>query len=447
MSILLSGPCFSQQAPPLSLRYNEDYSHLKNDTSKSWYKNIKYIPLRKLASVYISIGGEYRYQMQYIKNEDWSDAPNKEYTAIYNRFLQHVDFHIGKKIRFFGQLVGTTVSGKPLPVRSIDENRLDIQQVFADFNFLSNSKTKLVFRAGRQELLYGSQRLIAVREGPNNRLSFDAIKAYYQKRNLEIDLFYSQPVRNRSGVFDDPVNRNERLWSAYFVVNKVPLVQNADLYYIGYQNKNRSFNTIPASENRHSIGLRLWKNEKAFQYDIEGLYQFGAIGEGSVDAYTASANITYQLYRLKFLPVIGLKAEVISGDKSATDKRINTFNPLFPRGAYFGLAALIGPVNLIDLHPSFEIKLHRKLSFTGDYDIFWRYSVADGIYGANTVMLYPAAISKKIGDQLGISFEYRPAQFLEITTEFTFFRAGSYLKEVTTGKNILFAAIAGQLKF
>lgn len=439
-------PVYCQQVPLLNLRYNEDYSVLKNDTSKKWYKAIKYIHLKKSTSLYVSIGGEYRYQLQYLKNEDWGDAAKKEYTAIHNRLLLHGDFHIGKRFRFFGQFVSTTVTGKEPPIRSIDENLLDVHQAFADLTIIDNIN-KLIIRTGRQELLYGSQRLIAVREGPNNRLSFDAVKAFYVKNNLQVDLFFSHPVRNRTGVFDDLINHTEKLWGTYVTVNKLPVIRNADFYYIGYQNKNKNFDTIVATENRHSIGVRLWKSEKAFQYDIEALYQFGKIGSGTINAYTASANITYKFHLLKFTPVIGLKTEVISGDKSAKDRKMNTFNPLFPRGSYFGLAALIGPVNLIDLHPSVEIRLHRKIAFVADYDMFWRYSGADGIYGANAAIIYPAAFSKHIGNQLGISIEYTPIQYLEISPELTFFKAGSYLKEVSAGKDIVFAAITIQFKF
>jgi hypothetical protein len=447
ISCLINKPVYCQHVPVLNLRYNEDYSVLKNDTSKNWYKAIKYLPIKSSTSSYLSIGGEYRHQLQYLKNENWGNASKQENTAVYNRLLLHGDLHIGKRFRFFSQLVSTTVSGKEAPVHSIDENSLDVQQVFADFNILNSSKNKLLIRAGRQELLYGSQRLIAVREGPNNRLSFDAIKMFYKKKNLQIDLFYSQPVRNRTGVFDDPINHDEKLWSAYVVVNKLPAIHNADFYYIGYQNKNNTFNTISATENRHSIGVRLWKKENEFQYDIEALYQFGKIGSGAINAYTASAYLTYQFNQLKFNPVIGIKTEVVSGDKSATDEKVNTFNPLFPRGAYFGLAALIGAVNLIDLHPSVEIQLHPAILFTADYDIFWRHSIADGVYGANTALLYPAAHGKHTGNQLGISVEYTLMQYLKITPAFTYFKADKYLKEVSKGKDILFAAITIQLKF
>lgn len=65
-----------------------------------------------------------------------------------------------------------------------------------------------------------------------------------------------------------------------------------------------------------------------------------------------------------------MKTEIISGDKHSDDNHLQTFNPLYPRGAYFGLVALIGPSNLIDIHPSINFTLTEKLGLGFDYDIF-----------------------------------------------------------------------------
>ncbi|QNA45921.1 alginate export family protein [Lacibacter sediminis] len=436
-----------QQVPLRNLRYDEDYSVLKTDTVRGWYNSVKFIPLSSSRNSFLSFGGEYRYQLQYFKNENWGDIPKEEYMAVYNRLLIHSDLHIGKHFRLFGQLVSTSTSGRVEPARSVDENWLDVHQVFLDVNLLNRQKDKLVIRAGRQELLYGSQRLISVREGPNNRLSFDALKLFYKRHNFEADAFYSKPVRVCVNVFDDPVNQNEQLWSSYLVFKDVPLIQHVDVYYIGYQNTKKSYNNIAATETRHSVGTRLWKWTGAFRYDVETLYQFGMMGDVVINAYTVSANLQYHFRKLKLKPVAGLKTELISGDVLAGDNRINTFNPLFPRGAYFGLVALIGPVNLIDIHPSIEIELCKGLLFIADYDLFWRYSQADGIYGPNAELIYPAGSGKYIGDQLGLSFDIVPSQHVSISPEFTFFRAGKYLKDVSPGKNIIFSAITLQFKY
>lgn len=448
ISILLIGNfIYCQHSSILNLRYDEDYSLLKYDSSRNWYKNIKYIQLYNSTQSFISLGGEYRYQIQYIKNEDWGDASEKENSFVFNRLLFHGDLHFNKRIRVFGQVSSTTASKRGSDISPVDENLLDVQQLFTDITILKNEKNNLKVRVGRQEFLYGSQRLISVREGPNNRLSFDAIKVFFQKQNFQVDFLYSFPVRIQNGVFDDPINHNEKLWSIYLVKNKLNIIQNADLYYIGFVNKRSLFTTTPSKENRHSFGLRIWKYDPPFTYDLEGVYQFGKIGPAIINAYTASANIAYQFDKLIFSPTVRFKTEAISGDYSVADQEINTFNPLFPRGAYFGLAALIGPVNLIDFHPSVELELHPKILFSADYDMFWRFSSNDGIYRSNATLLYPKAINKHIGNQLGLSIEYTPVQYLEISPELTWFQTGKYLKEVSSGKDILFTALTIHLKF
>jgi hypothetical protein len=42
---------------------------------------------------------------------------------------------------------------------------------------------------------------------------------------------------------------------------------------------------------------------------------------------------------------------------------------------------------------------------------------------------------------------YTPNQFLYFRAEFTWFKAGDYLRDVSPGKDILFAALTAQLKF
>jgi hypothetical protein len=49
---------------------------------------------------------------------------------------------------------------------------------------------------------------------------------------------------------------------------------------------------------------------------------------------------------------------------------LQTFNPLFLKGAYFGQVAFFGPANLIDLHPSLKIHVAKHLELIADWDFF-----------------------------------------------------------------------------
>jgi hypothetical protein len=147
--------------------------------------------------------------------------------------------------------------------------------------------------------------------------------------------------------------------------------------------------------------------------------------------------------------VVGLKTELISGDRHYGDQVLNTFNPLFPNGGYFGLAALFGPLNLYDLHPSVSLALNERLDFAIDYDAFWRQSDQDGIYTIRGRIIYSGKNSSKlfIGQQFSTDLQYVPNRFLFLKGEFKWFHTGGFLKEVGTGKDIFFVCATMRIRF
>jgi Alginate export len=313
----------------------------------------------------------------------------------------------------------------------------------------SAAKTKWLLRIGRQEFAYGSQRLIAVRDGPNNRQSFDALKGIFTAGNYKADLFFSHYVKAKKQLFDDGFNKDSKFWGAYLVRNKIPFLHNIDLYYLGLWKRKAVFDDGVAKEVRHSIGNRIWNNTGRVKYDMEAVYQFGKFAKKNISAWTLSFNTAYKLSQTGLKPEIGLKTEWISGDAAYDDNKLQSFNPLFPRGGYFGLASLIGPANLFDIHPSLTLELTRKLFVDIDYDIFWRYSVNDGIYTPGVALIYSGKNNsyKNIGRQLTTDLVYMPNNFLYFRGEFTWFDAGSFLRAAGSGKDILFTGITAQIKF
>lgn len=443
--VISSVRSFAQNIPAFKqLRYDEDYSVLHKDSTKSWYNSIKFAALSKNHRAYVSVGGDIRYQYLWFKNEGWgeSEADNDGY--ILTRYLVHADVHAGKHFRTFIQLQSSLANGMVKTPSPVDENQLDLHQAFVDIG-----SQDLTFRIGRQELLYGSQRLVSVREGPNNRHSFDAAKLIYKAKLVKGDLFFSYYVRSKQKIFDDGFNKNTRFWGLYTVWNQVPLLKNVDLYYFGLHNKKATFDDGTGKEIRHTAGSRIWNTQNDWRYDIEGLYQFGKFASKNISAWSFSVNTGYKFSKIKFKPEVGIKTEWISGDAKYDDDKLQTLHPLFPRGGYFGLVSLIGPANLFDIHPSLTFDLTQKLGLNMDYDVFWRYSKNDGIYGPNVAVIYSGRNSsrKYIGRQFSTDLVYTPNNNLYFRAEFTSFKAGDYLKDVGPGKNILFTAFTAQLKF
>jgi hypothetical protein len=430
------------------LRYEEDNSKFKNDSTGSFYKKIKYMVL-DTNRCYLSLGGEVRYQYFNYKNAGWGTEPEDRDGFVLSRLLSHADLHIGKHVRIFSQIQSSLIAGSIGQNSAVDENPLDVHQLFIDLSLSGNREKELLLKLGRQELSYGAQRLISVREGPNNRQAFDALRIIFKKKRLRADAFYSTYVNADKNVFDERFFDCSRpLWGTYLTLGRAAPVPNLDLYYLGVKNK-ALFVDAKGSEKRHSVGARLWRKEGVINYDFEAIYQFGTLARSRIKAWTVSLNVFSEFEAIPFSPVFGLKTELISGDRTYEDLRINTFNPLYPRGAYFGLASLIGPYNLTDLHPYLEIDLGQGFTWAADLDFFWRVSRNDGLYAVNGDIIHDGRSihSKNIGNQLGTDISVQVNPYLYFQLEFTWFDSGKFLHQAGMAKDIYMAGVTTTFKF
>lgn len=433
-----------------SFRYDEDYRHVGDSIAPSWYDKLKFTPLHSQKTAYISAGGEIRYQYFQYKNEEWGDAPQDNDGFILSRLLLHSDLHVTNSFRLFVQLQSSMSDGRVTPASPVEQNELDLHQAFVDYTIAKQPAATWIVRAGRQELGYGSSRLVSVREGPNNRQAFDGVKLFVTARKVKADVFFSEYVASQTGIFNDEVwNSGTRFGGMYLTFSKVPIFQTVDMYYLGIRKSKSTWSDVSGRELRHSVGARVSGKRAKWKYDFEGVYQFGDIDEATISAWTLSGNTAYALADDPASPFLGLKTELISGDKRQGDDRVQSFNPLFPRGAYFGYAALIGPSNLFDIHPSLGVPAGGKFLISVDYDVFWQYSAEDGIYNPGARPIYGAGESneKFIGHQVGGTVEFVGNKFVYLRAEVTWFKAGDYIKSVSAGENIWYSGLTATLKF
>src|ERR1700678_3983301 len=110
----------------------------------------------------------------------------------------HFDVHYGTHVRTFVELKRGLNSFRIGGPRPIDEKKLDFQAAFLEVG-TSGDRNSIKLRVGRQELYYGSRRLIDVREGPNSRLSFDGFKIVSKVDAWKIDAFAMRPDLDNFG--------------------------------------------------------------------------------------------------------------------------------------------------------------------------------------------------------------------------------------------------------
>ncbi|MGH8471060.1 MAG: alginate export family protein, partial [Gammaproteobacteria bacterium] len=179
-----------REGPPKyqKLRYEEDYRYLQDPSKRTdSFDPIKYVPLSEDGETYLSLGGLIRERYEYIHNPLWGQDPQDKRGVFLQRYMLHADVHVGAYVRVFGQLHSALESGRRGGPSPVDEDKLDLHQAFLDIALPLGEGRTLTLRGGRQEMSYGSARLIDVRQGPNLRRSFDGARAVLQWHDLRID--------------------------------------------------------------------------------------------------------------------------------------------------------------------------------------------------------------------------------------------------------------------
>src|ERR1700726_2614379 len=77
-----------------------------------------------------------------------------------------------------------------------------------------------------------------------------------------------------------------------------------------------------------------------WDFDYEALWQFGTFGAANIRAWTVASETGYRLPTAVLKPRFSAKVDISSGDHPKSDPTIlGTFDPLFPKGNYFGVLA------------------------------------------------------------------------------------------------------------
>ncbi|HET6202515.1 MAG TPA: alginate export family protein [Planctomycetota bacterium] len=429
------------------LRYEEDYGYLADpDRRTDPFDPLKYMRLGR-DDRFLSIGGDVRERYEHYRNLDFAAAPQDRDGYLLQRTMLHADLHLGEPFRLFAQLKSNLVSDRAGGPGPTDKDALDLHQAFFDLA-VPLEQGRLTLRTGRQELAYGSQRLVSVRDGPNVRRSFDAARAILERGPWRADAFVAKPVETDPGIFDDASVEEESFWG-FYSTGRVLAGLDADLYYLGLDRHDATFAQGTGDELRHSIGTRVFGKDSSFDYNFEAVFQWGEFGRGEIRAWTLASDSGLTLRDLPLSPRLGLKANVQSGDRDPGDSDLETFNPLFPRGKYFGETGIVGPVNLRDLHPTVRLRPCDRVTLDAGWTFYWRQSLDDGVYdnGVNLLASGAGARERRIGSEISFTLEWSLGRHVALGSAYAHFLDGPFLREVGLGRDVDYAAVTLTFRF
>lgn len=433
------------------LRYEEDWSVLRDPARRTEpLDRLKYIPLTADDWAWLSLGGEIRERYEYTHNPVWGQDPQDELGVLLQRYTLHADLHLGPDIRVFLQLLSALADGRAGGPGPVEEDQLDVQQAFIDLSFDVARETRATVRFGRQELSYGSGRLVDVRAGPNVPRSFNGGRVLAALPNgWRVDGLAARPTDIQPGIFDDGIDEDQALWGLYAVGRLFDLPTGLDAYYLGYHNADATYEQGTATETRHTMGLRVWGERAGWDWNWELIGQWGTFGAGDIGAWSLASDTGYTWRSLPWTPRLGLSANVASGDRNPADRNLQTFNPLYPRGNYFSELALLGPRNFYNVHPSLAVFPHRSLVITADVDFFWRLETTDGLYSPSGQLLRSGVGSNAhyVATELSVNATWQISRSLSLTAIYSHSFPGPFIRETGPSEAIDFVELTFKLVF
>jgi hypothetical protein len=318
-----------------------------------------------------------------------------------NYLLYRIRPRIGYNSEWFSALVEGRHSGtesdernKPGPNPEADD--FDLHQAYVVIG--NHKEFPISLKVGRQEMIYGDERLIGAFGWNNIGRVFDAAKIRWQNPWFGVDVFASRPVVPDNHNFNMS-NDYEYFSGAYFNSKLIPH-QTTEWYFLARNVSTKGplydvgVTPLPGSaRDIYTVGFRAKSNPgelKGWDYTAELMGQFGHFNDPALplasrsleqEAYAICLVGGYTFTDVQFTPRVGLEYDFGSGDSNPTDGKHETFDNLFPTNhKFYGAMDFISLQNIHDLRVNSSAKPLPRLTLNADYHTFLLADTHDNFY-------------------------------------------------------------------
>ncbi len=445
------------------MRQLEEYDYLGIPALREgyWWEPLKHWSLGdEPGDPFISLGGELRLKYEWIENSDFGAGAQDNGGYLLTRVLPYASLTIpveenGPEFQLFGQAILAANDGDARGPGPIDEEQIDFLQAFLAYD-VPWTGGGLRLQVGRQIVAFGTGRLVDTRYGPNVPLSFDGGIAAWERSRWKAEAFYLRPVRIDPEPLDNQSSEDQQFWGVYATrqleedlaaLDKVAI----DLYYLGFYDRMASYSIGSGRELRHSFGTRFFGQQPIgpgtldWNYELVGQFgQFDHLGQDeNILAWTLGTETGYSV-DLGLPSRFFLRANFISGDTDPNDDTLGTFNPLFPKGKYFGELTPVGPYNLINLLAGAAVEFSDSVSLSFQGGPYWRYSTSDAVYGVGGNIVrddMPGAEARFIGGQAEWILEWKIRREVGVLFTYSQFVPGEFIRQTGPAETTQLATV------
>lgn len=407
------------------LFYNNNFDYLCNPDYCDWHlgEDLKRMCLGQCSV--LDIGGQYRARHHSERNFRGFGLTGVDDDFLLHRTRLYANGQFGDRVRIYAEYIDAESNYENFAPRAIEVNRSDMQNLFADVKLADLDGGDLWARVGRQELLYGSQRLVSPLDWANTRRNFDGVNVFYRGTDWNVDGFMTHPIIADPRNFDSYDENQD--FSGAFATYKGSKDQTVDVYYLHYRNGNAAQG--PNGLYFETVGSRWQGTVDEFLWDFEGGYQFGKDRDnGSHEASFAVAGLGRKFDRC-WKPVLWFYYDYSSGGDVLAGRQ--GFDHLFPLGhKYHGFMDLYARSNIQTPNLLLTFQPREKLSAQLWYHYFFLESKNDTPYNINMTAFNPAnaPVRAQLGQEIDSTVQWNITPRTDLLFGYSHFFAGQYYK-------------------
>jgi hypothetical protein len=432
---------YSAISPDIYPFFNANFSYLNNPDAElqSPFDALKRMKIGDELFM-LSFGGEERIRQMNEVNGRLT-GKNDNYQLFRSRV--YGDLWYQDKVRVYVEYIDAEIYNQNIAPRPIDVNKSDFLNLFVDVKVLELDGAPVYVRGGRQELCFGSQRLISPLDWANTRRTFEGVQMFRYSEKFDASAFWTQPVIIDASRFDS-VDDKQNFSGAWFTYRPVK-EQAIDLYYLDLDNANHNVlgetirrTRVAGSFNTSTFGARYAGNQGNLLFDFEGGYQFGPWSNQNTSAGAYTTDLGWNFSKLPMTPQLWAGYDFASGDHhpGATDTH-GTFNQLFPFGHYyFGFLDLVGRQNIEDLNFQAVAWPVPWITCCAQYHLFRLDAARDALYGpaGQVFRVDPTGrAGRDVGNEVDLWTNFHLAQNQDVWVGWSKLYEGSFLKKTGPG--------------
>jgi hypothetical protein len=395
----------------------------------------------------LHLGGHARTMMEAYRNRDFGFAAVPDDAWVHHRVQAFARWDYAEAFRLMAELSWGEMQGNRDAPSPVDQDGIDLLQLYSQLRFDLEGDSEIVMRAGRQVLFYGSGRLLAHREGANQRLVHDAFRLSYRQHGWNADALIASPVRIHPQEFDNASQFHQTLLWGLYITGPSFLCEGhgIDLYYLGLR-RDSSPLARGQQDLRHTFGTRLFGKEGPWSYNHEFILQTGDVADRRILAGAVSLGGGYSFVYMPLKPTLGFRGDLISGGQSGN--RVSTFDPLFQANNYFNEGGFVSPSNLYNLNPRLTLQLAPTLSLDLGVNFLWRFDTGDAVYAPpfNAVAGAAANGERYLGTAYNLALTWDPHPSFDLSLGYTHHVAGPSLTSVG-GQSVDYLQAAMRVEF